>query len=72
MSKEIKPCPFCGCVASVKLLQNGHWKVVCAGEICASRYGYLDKDMAVHMWNQRKKPKKGAKNEGNEGNEHGS
>lgn len=54
---KIKPCPFCGRPAKVKQIDYG-WRVVCDTPVCASRYRYLTKEMAIKEWNTRTKPQK--------------
>ena len=54
---KIKPCPFCGLPAQPKLI-GGAWKVICEGELCASKSKYFSKDMAIKEWNQRTRPQK--------------
>lgn len=59
MRNGIKPCPFGRCAAAVKLLENGHWIVVCGGEICAGRHAAEDRESE----DQREKPQKGINDE---------
>lgn len=54
---KIKPCPFCGQPAHVKQIDYS-FRVVCDTPVCASRYRYLTKEMAIKEWNTRIKPKK--------------
>ena len=54
---KIKPCPFCGLPAQPKLI-GGAWKVICEGELCASKSKYFLKDMAIKEWNRRTRPQK--------------
>ena len=64
--KKIKPCPFCGESASVKLM-NGHYLVTCDNEDCCTKFdGWLTEALAINEWNTRLKPvkaMKGAKDE---------
>jgi hypothetical protein len=61
---KIKPCPFCGSPAEVKITKQGTWRVFCQSEeLCPSRASYFLKDLAIREWNRREKPRKEGKNE---------
>ena len=54
---KIKPCPFCGQPAHVKMIDYAY-RVTCDTPACALRYRYFSKEMAIKEWNTRTKPQK--------------
>lgn len=55
-TKEVKPCPFCGGKAVVRILQRSRY-VECKS--CYALSGcYADIDKAIEVWNRRQEPTK--------------
>ena len=58
---ELKPCPFCGGLASIyydpegiKDTANRHWAYhVCCDKCCATSGLCFSREMAAEMWNRR-------------------
>ena len=58
--KKIKPCPFCGSDAYIRMTPKGLYKVICSYPNCGSHYyGFVSKERAIEEWNTRHKAKKG-------------
>jgi len=53
MSEELKPCPFCGGKASIRLFYGVRYGVFC--DCCDARVGglYIEKADAIDAWNRR-------------------
>ena len=50
--EELKPCPFCGGEASIRLYYNGRYGVQC--DVCGVRGVVKDcKEEAIKAWNAR-------------------
>ena len=53
MSRELKPCPFCG--GKARLVKDGEaYKVYCISHACDAQYGWCaTKEKAIQGWNRR-------------------
>ena len=50
---ELKPCPFCGCGATL-VEDERAYKVFCLGPRCDAQYGWCAaEEQAVDGWNRR-------------------
>ena len=61
METKLKPCPFCGSLATVYSTVNHGWFLGCTNESCVGMIdswaceGYDTKDIATEEWNKRAK-----------------
>lgn len=58
MSKELKPCPFCG--GDAEIVKEGHREYkptyfVGCKICCIKTYSYIELDRAIDRWNRRVK-----------------
>ena len=52
MSKELKPCPFCGSQAQIRSMDEYYYAVECQ-KLCGGTRFVKNKEKAIEIWNKR-------------------
>lgn len=51
MSKELRPCPFCGLQARIRKINDKHYAVTCIMNCAGTKI--TTKEKAIEIWNKR-------------------
>ena len=51
MSKDLRPCPFCGLQARIRKINDKHYAVTCIMNCAGTKI--TTKEKAIEIWNKR-------------------